>query len=187
MKIDKVRISYTVPSLVVVVKAIINDIRNIGNIPQIAEVLRKLDTIEEGAQANLDLTPLVEAIGTKADASQVDAALQTKADSTAVNSALGSISGEIDIHKTNTGNPHNTTKEQIGIRSEKGILTFNNEKQKNQLFTSGYFTDTPEVPLTLENSDDTPPIRLNVTKDGMTVKTKSKFTGNIAWVAIQTA
>ena|SRR3990167_7512679 len=147
--------------------------------PEISAALVKLETIQEGAQVNPDLTPITEAIGTKADAESVNTAFQS------VNQSLSATEEVLTIHKENTENPHITTKEQTGIRSQSGIIQFNNESQKNILFSPNYFTKAPEVPLTLLDVDLTPPVRINVSKDGMTVKTKTRFTGSIGFIATE--
>ena len=147
--------------------------------PEISAALVKLETIQEGAQVNPDLTPITEAIGTKADAESVNTAFQS------VNQSLSATEEVLTIHKENTENPHITTKEQTGIRSQSGIIQFNNESHKNILFSPNYFTKAPEVPLTLLDVDLTPPVRINVSKDGMTVKTKTRFTGSIGFIATE--
>ena len=150
----------------------IPDITPLATKTEIVPILYKLATIQEGAQVNQDLTPINEAIAGKADTDTV-------------NSAINIVSEEINIHAVNDANPHNTTKEQTGLRVEKGTIQFNNELQKNILFAPGYFTAAPEVPLTLLDPDLTPPIRINVSKDGMTVKLKTKATVQIGYVATQ--
>ena len=147
--------------------------------PEISAALVKLETIQEGAQVNPDLTPITEAIGTKADAESVNTAFQS------VNQSLSATEEVLTTHKENVANPHVTTKEQTGIRSQSGIIQFINESQKNILFTPNYFTKAPEVPLTLLDVDLTPPVRINVSKDGMTVKTKTRFTGKIGFIATE--
>src|SRR3990167_3041888 len=157
----------------------IPDITPLATKIEIVPITEKLATIQEGAQVNPDLTPITEAIGTKADAESMNTAFQS------VNQSLSATEEVLTTHKENVANPHVTTKEQTGIRSQSGIIQFINESQKNILFTPNYFTKAPEVPLTLLDVDLTPPVRINVSKDGMTVKTKTRFTGSIGFIATE--
>src|SRR3990167_6547675 len=85
----------------------IPDITPLATKTEIVPITEKLATIQEGAQVNQDLTPITEAIAGKADTDTV-------------NSAINIVSEEINIHAVNDANPHNTTKEQTGLRVEKG-------------------------------------------------------------------
>ena len=148
--------------------------------PEISAALVKLETIQEGAQVNPDLTPITEAIGTKADAESVNTAFQS------VNQSLSATEEVLTTHKENVANPHVTTKEQVGIRIKPPyVLTFNNEFFKTQLFDVDYFTKKPEVKITLESESASSPYKQNVTKDGATIKFAKKYSGTVTLEATE--
>ena len=187
-------IPQAIPIIAEAVQNVVINTTVIQDSPLIAGMKVKLETIQEGAQVNPDLTSITEAITTKADNQEVATAfssinqtLQNKANTAEVNSAIqstnsaiGSVSNEVNTHKQNAENPHSTTKEQVGIRIKPPYtLIFNDEKTKTQLFDVGYFTKKPEVKITLESESSVPPHKENVTKDGVTIIFSKKYKGQV--------
>lgn len=66
---------------------------------------------------------------------------------------------------------------------QSGTISFLNEKTKNVVFQPS-FSDIPSVDLTLGDETLTPPYRINVTKNGFTIKFKISYTGEVEWKAI---
>lgn len=67
---------------------------------------------------------------------------------------------------------------------DSGSIIFNSVNTKNILFTSTFST-IPDVNLTMDGLIISPPYKINVTKNGFTVKLQTKYTGTITWTAIQ--
>ena len=95
---------------------------------------------------------------------------------------------QVDIltsHASNTSNPHNTNKEQVGLKIQQGTENFVSEKTKNILFPTNYFSQAPKIDLTFGDNAQQPPYRVNVTPNGFTIKTVINYSGAIDWKAIQ--
>lgn len=63
-----------------------------------------------------------------------------------------------------------------------GKVAFNNEKTKNVVFEK-LFAIVPAVDLTLNQDTSSPPFRVDVIKNGFTIKFKTNYTGDVEWKA----
>lgn len=70
-----------------------------------------------------------------------------------------------------------------GLNIQTGSVKFNDVKTMSITFNFP-FPVVPSVSLTLEDLSNDIPIKYNVSKTGLEIKMKSKYTGGICWQAI---
>ena len=91
---------------------------------------------------------------------------------------------ELDAHKTNTLNPHLTTKEQVGVNFQSGTIAMTNSKKAIIIF-SVPFNKVPRVTLTLLDNSQAPSYSTGVSKTGFIINMPTPFTGSIEFIALE--
>ena len=71
-----------------------------------------------------------------------------------------------------------------GINSQSGDVVFNNTKSVRVNFPTR-FSNWPSINLTLADQNNTPPYRIWPGKTGFTIRFKQRFTGTVAWTAME--
>ena len=71
----------------------------------------------------------------------------------------------------------------VNTNIQVGTVAFNNTKVMAVIFNKE-FEVVPSVTLTLSDENNTPPYKYQVTKNGLKIKFKQPYSGNVDWLAI---
>lgn len=72
----------------------------------------------------------------------------------------------------------------VGVNVRSGTVTFNNSKVMNINFPTS-FKRRPSVALALGDVNNIPVYKQQVTKDGLQIKFKTNFSGQVEWIAME--